>query len=278
LEPAGPVYTVQLFAPLLEALLALLRGMPDEVWQRPTLARAWTVHDVAAHLLDGDLRKIAVCRDGHRLTPDRPLRGARDLVDWLNQLNASGVQTFRRLSPRLLTDLLEVTGAWVIELVRALPPHETAMYPVAWAGEARSENWMDIGREYTERWHHQMQIRDAVGADLLLGPAWTVPLLDLSLMALPPVYAGCDAPEGTTIVVEVTGPVSGAWSLVRERAAWTLWRNTTSRPAARITIDADSIWRMLYNAYTSGEARVRTTVEGEERLIAPFFDVRSVMV
>jgi uncharacterized protein (TIGR03083 family) len=278
MEPPRPVYTVQLFAPLLEALLSLLRGLPDGAWQRPTLAGQWTVYDIAAHLLDGDLRKIAVYRDGRQLTPDRPLNGPRDLVDWLNALNASGVEMLRRLSPRLLTDLLEITGGWIVELVQALPPHGNAIFPVAWAGEARSENWMDIGREYTERWHHQMQIRDAVGASLLLEPAWMDPLLDLSLRALPPVYAGCDAPEHTTVVVEVTGQMRGAWSLVREQAAWTVRRGASSSPAARIAIDADAIWRLFYNACTSGEARLRARVEGEERLIAPFFGVRSVMV
>jgi hypothetical protein len=52
--------------------------------------------------------------------------------------------------------------------VAALPPHAEAPFGVAWAGETRSANWLDTGREYTERWHHQMQIRDAVGAPPLL--------------------------------------------------------------------------------------------------------------
>jgi uncharacterized protein (TIGR03083 family) len=278
MEPVGPVITVQLFAPLLRELLTLLRGLPASAWSRPTLASRWTVHDIAGHLLDGDLRKIAAGRDGQLLTPDRPLHGPRDLVDWLNALNASGVEMFRRLSPRLLTDLLEVTGAWVVELIQALPPHGTALFPVAWAGETRSENWMDIGREYTERWHHQMQIRDAVGAPLLLAPQWIEPLLGLSLRALPPVYAACAAPAGATLAIEVTGQTSGAWSLVRQADGWSLWRGASGDPSARIAIDADAIWRLLYNASTADEARHRATVEGDERLIAPFFGVRSVMV
>ena len=79
-------------------------------------------------------------------------------------LNARWVAVSRRLSPRVLTDLLEVVGAQAAAFLAALPPHETAFWPVAWAGEARSENWMDVGRDYTEYWHHQQQIRDAVGA------------------------------------------------------------------------------------------------------------------
>ena len=278
MQPVSPVETVPLFAPLLAELLTLLRGLPAPAWSRPTLARQWTVHDIAAHLLDGDLRKIAASRDGQQLTPDRPLRSPRDLVDWLNGLNASGVQTFGRLSPRLLVDLLEVAGGWVINLLQALPPHGSSLYPVAWAGEARSENWMDIGREYTERWHHQMQIRDAVGAALLLEPKWLDPLLDLSLRALPPVYAGCEAPDGAALTIEVTAQMNAAWTLRREHRGWILYRGRSVAPTARITLDADVIWRVLYNAITADEARRRAAVEGDDRLIAPFFAARSVMV
>jgi hypothetical protein len=252
--------------------------LPAPAWSRPTLARQWTVHDIAAHLLDGDLRKVSASRDGQQLTPDRPLRSPRDLVDWLNGLNASGVQTFGRLSPRLLVDLLGVAGGWVVNLLQALPPHGSSLYPVAWAGEARSENWMDIGREYTERWHHQMQIRDAVGAELLLEPKWLDPLLDLSLRALPPVYAGCEASDGAALTIEVTAQMNAAWTLRREHRAWILYRGQSVAPTARITIDADVIWRVLYNAITAAEARRRAAVEGDDRLVAPFFAARSVMV
>ena len=37
------------------ALIELLRGLPDDAWNLPVGAGEWTVRDVAAHLLDGDL-------------------------------------------------------------------------------------------------------------------------------------------------------------------------------------------------------------------------------
>jgi hypothetical protein len=30
------------------------------------------------------------------------------------------------------------------------------MFPVAWAGEERSANWFDVGREYTERFSKRL--------------------------------------------------------------------------------------------------------------------------
>ena len=42
-------------------------------------------------------------------------------------------------------------------------PDAPAVFSVAWAGEDKSAHWFDVAREYTEKWHHQQQIRDAVG-------------------------------------------------------------------------------------------------------------------
>jgi mycothiol maleylpyruvate isomerase-like protein len=273
--PLKPVYTADLFPSLHRELIALLRGLGDDDWQRLTVAGAWRVRDVAAHLLDVDLRKISGSRDGHGAKPDAPLETYEDLVRFLNHLNAEWVRTARRLSPRLLTDLLEVSGPLVSELVAALPPHGEARLAVAWAGEERSENWFDIGREYTERWHHQMQIRDAVGAPGLLGQRWLHPILDLSVRALPRAYSGVSAGEGTAVVLQVD---ADAWSLVRSGEVWHVWRGAAPRPAVAVRFEPDAAWRLLYNALTPEAARERALIVGDAALAEPLFAARSVMV
>ena len=61
-----------------------------------------------------------------------------------------------------------VTKIWL----RVMPVPETIRTLAAFfpspeaAGEAVSANWFDVAREFTERWHHQQQIRLAIG-----GPA-----------------------------------------------------------------------------------------------------------
>ena len=67
MEPLAPIYTAELFRPLHRELIALLRGLDSDRWVAPTIAGSWRVRDVAAHLLDGDLRKLSGGRDGHRL-------------------------------------------------------------------------------------------------------------------------------------------------------------------------------------------------------------------
>lgn len=278
LERLAPRYTAELFAPLHRELLDLLRSLAAADWERPTVAGAWRVRDIAAHLLDGDLRKLSMHRDGHPIRPDRPIHGYRDLVGFIDALNAGGLAYAQRLSPRLLTDLLEVTGKWVAELVEGLDPHAPAAIPVAWAGESTSENWMDTGREYTERWHHQAQIRDAVGLPGLLDGRWLVPLLDLSVRALPPAYAGTDAAEGTALALVVTGEDRWAWTLVREDGRWELYRGEPDDPAATVTATPSAAWRLFYNALPLQRARQELTVEGDEALAGPLLGARSVMV
>ncbi len=41
----------------------------------------------------------------------------------------------------------------------------------------------------TGRWHHQAQLRDALGVARLLGRRWREPLMDLSVRVLPVAFA-----------------------------------------------------------------------------------------
>ncbi|HEX9942264.1 MAG TPA: maleylpyruvate isomerase N-terminal domain-containing protein [Thermoanaerobaculia bacterium] len=278
MQPLGPLYTADLFPPLHRELIALLRGLDAADWERPTMAGSWRVRDVAAHLLDVMLRKLSAYRDGHIPAPEEPVVSHEDLVRFLNGLNAEWVRVARRLSPRVLIELLEVTGPRVCELIASLPPHGESLFAVAWAGEQRSENWLDTGREYTEWWHHQMQIRDATGAPLLLERRWLHPLLDLSVRALPRAYSAVSAKDGTAIVFEVTGDAGDVWSLLREEGAWRVWRGAAPERATTVRLDGDSAWRLLYNALPAETARERAVVEGGAALAEPLFAARSVMV
>lgn len=261
-----------LFAPLHRELIGLLRSLPDDAWGRPTVAGKWRVRDVAAHLLDGMLRKLSAHRDGHMLRlGDQPPRSYDDVVSLINSLNATGVAYGERLSTRLLVELLEIAGTWLSDFVAALDPTAPALFPVAWAGETESQNWMDTGREYTEHWHHQMQIRDAVGAPLLLEDVWYEPLLSFSVRALPRTYAAVSAAVGTRINVQVD---KWAWCLVREAGEWRLYSGSAAEPDASVRIPFEQAWRLFYNA--AAEAHLQ--IEGDRELGLHLLNARSVMV
>ena len=269
--------TAELFLPLQRELVALLRELSEADWSRPTVAREWTVKDVAAHLLDTDLRRLSTQRDAHKPFV-KEFGGYEELVVFLNHLNAAWVEMARRLSPRVLTDLLEWTGPQVAELFVSLAPDDEAFFPVAWAGEERSVNWMDVGREYTEKWHHQAQIRDAVGADALDSRRWLGPVLKLSMYALPHAFRECEADEGSALSVRVEGEAGGGWHILRARGGWELREGEATDASARVRLDADTAWRLFYNALPRDEAASRVEASGDRRLCETFLGVRSVMV
>jgi hypothetical protein len=276
LTPPGPCFTSHLFRPLHVELLTLLRGLSGDEWLRQTVAPKWRVRDVAAHMLDGMMRRIAAGRDGHTLPVDKPPASERELTAFINDLNATGVSYAARLSPRLIVELLDYAGAQLAALFEAMPPYDKAVFAVSWAGESESRNWMDIGREYTEHWHHQMQIRDATSRPLLLlEPQWMTPLLDISVRALPHSFRDVAAATGTALTLIVHGPTSGAWTLTRDASAWQLFDGADPNAAAVIRMPADVAWRVLYNApFDAGEVRI----EGDAALAAPLLNTRSVIV
>lgn len=277
LKPLEPLFVAGLFPGLHRELLELLRSLRDDDWLRPTAARRWCVRDVAAHLLDVQIRRLSGLRDHHRPAPPGPIESYGDLVRFLDGLNSQWVEAARRISPRLLIEFLELVGPQLASCLATLDPYTPAL-PVAWAGEESSPAWFDIAREYTEHWHHQAQIRDAVGAPGLVSREWLHPMLDTSMRALPHAWRDTAAEEGTAVVFEVTGEAGDTWSLVRGAQKWTLFWGEPEEARCRLTFSDDTAWRLLYNSLSPEEAGPRVEVTGDRALAEPLLRTRSVMV
>jgi uncharacterized protein (TIGR03083 family) len=273
-----PIFVAELFCQIHGELLSLLRNLSGGDWSRPTAARLWTVKDVAAHLLDSDVRRLSYQRDkAPMVPPEAPIENHRDLVNFLNQLNADWVRAARRISPRLLIEFLEVTGAQVCELFKSLDPFAPALFGVGWAGEQESQNWFDVAREYTEKWHHQQQIRDAVGAPALTGRKWLFPVLDTFLRGLPHTYRETQADERSSVAFIIAGEAGGAWTLKREGGAWSLYTGEGEGAACEVRMDQDAAWRLLTKGLSREEAEARIEIIGDHRLGKPILGMLAVM-
>jgi len=265
LRPLEPVLVLDRFAPLHAQLIALLRGLAPDDWGRPTACALWSVRDIAAHLLDDDLRRLSFHRDAQPPPAAGPMGGA-ELVAFVNRMNAEWVAVARRMSPRVIVDLLEVTGPWVLDLFRATDPFAPAHWAVTWAGEDASPHWFDVGRDYTERWLHQQQIRDAVGAAPLTGRAWLHPVLDLFVRALPYTYRDTPAEAGSLVGVAIEGEAGGDWSLRREESGWRLYGGRLPGATATVTMSDDTAWRIFSKGLKGEAARARVTIGGDQAL------------
>jgi hypothetical protein len=277
ITPVQPILTAHLFPGLHRELMSLLRSLEPDHWRHLATSK-WTVKDVAAHLLDGDVRQISFRRDGlPPVPPPFPIETYADLVRFLNGLNHTWVDACQRMSPALLVELHALTGPIVAEIFQKLDPSGPALFGVAWAGETESQNWFDTAREYTERWHHQQQIRDAVGAPGLTDREWLHPVIDTFMRALPHAYRHCDAPDGTVVAFHVTGEAGGDWAMQRDRGAWRLYRGETPDASCRLQTDPDTTWRTMTKGLKPREAARRIRVDGEEELAAPFRGALAIM-
>ena len=139
LKPPAPRYVADLFAPLHRELIALLRELTPEQWERPTVAGAWRVRDVAAHMLDGMLRKLS-----RGSSAQRPL-SYEEVVALINELNATGVAYWQRHSPEVLSDLLAQQRAGF----EANPQDAKLLVPAALPKEVDVKQfaaWVSVGR------------------------------------------------------------------------------------------------------------------------------------
>jgi uncharacterized protein (TIGR03083 family) len=272
-----PIDVLALFPVLDCKLQTLLRSLSPEDWQRPTLARQWTVKDVAAHLLDGNLRTLSMLRDGHYgEAPDE--FDYAGLVAFLNRLNGEWVRAARRLSPAVLVELLAQSGAEYTAYLHTLDPWAPAVFSVAWAGEAESKNWFHVARDYTEKWHHQQQIREAVGQPAeLLTPTLYRPLLDTLLRGLPHALRDVPAPVGTVVQVRIASASGGVWQTEKTADRWQL--RATPAPGAPLAAEVELAPEVAWKVFTKGldPTEAAAQVRGDADLGAAVLRLVAVM-
>ena len=274
-----PTDTRMLFRPVSAELVTLLRALRPADWERPTVAGTWVVRDIVAHLVDVAGRRLSFHRDGMTPPPPPfPITSDRDFVDFINWLNAQWISSAKRFSPRLLTDLFERASRELAEWFEELPLEAAALFGVSWAGEQSSEGWFDVGREFTELWHHQQQIRMAVGAPSLDDPRYLRAVLQISMRVLPHTFRDVQANPGETVHVDVTGGAGGQWTLRRDAQRWRLSGGVPLAATTRIRLTDDVAWRLLYNALSEAEAAEAVQVEGRRDLARLLLRARSVIV
>ncbi len=272
-----PIITLHLFPILDQKLIGLLSSLEKEDWDKPTLAKQWTVKDIVAHLLDGNLRTLSMLRDGYYGEKPKDVDTYHGMVGYLNRLNADWVKAFKRISPEVLIELLENSGREYLDYLNQLDLAENATWAVAWAGEIESKNWFHIAREYTEKWHHQKQIREAVGVEGLMERELYFPLIQTFMMALPHTYRNVKAIDGSTIAVVITGDSGGKWIIEYAKETWKFVENEIANPSAQVEIGQEDAWKLFTKGLSHDEAIHRINFNGNIELGKEILKMVAVM-
>lgn len=264
-QPAIPIDVVDLLPLLDNKLITLLKSLTPGEWQMQTIAKRWKVKDVAAHLLDSNIRILSIFRDDYY--GEQPnINSHQDLVDFLNGLNADWVKAMKRTSPQMLILLHETTGPLFCGYFKSLNPFEKSVFAVDWAGETESKNWMEIAREYTEKWLHQQQIRDAVNQPGLLTRELYFPFINIFMLALPHTYRAVPAGNGTIVKVTVTTDIGGSWFLLRAGDKWELIKEYLQEPTTEIIIDPDTSWKSFSRSLRPEQIKNKVVIKGDRTI------------
>ncbi len=275
MEIPSPILVADRFPALLDRLVDLLSDLSAEEWARPTVATGWSVKDVALHLLGDDVGILSGKRDG--FSEGRwKAETWEELVALINRSNDRWLQATRRISPRLLCELLRFTGDRANALFLSLDPFALGG-PVSWAGPEPAPVWLDVAREFTERWHHQQHIRDALGRPGCTEAYFLKPVLATFVRALPQTYRQVEAALGTCVRLTITGDSGGEWSVAREGATWQLYEGRSPDPQAEVELPEEVAWRLFTRGISAAQAGASSRLLGDTRLAQKALETVSIL-
>lgn len=274
------IETLHLFPELNRNLINLLQDFEIDEWTQQSPIKGRTVKDIASHILDGSLRRISIQRDNFSDTSNKvDIKSYSDLIDLIQELNTDWIFATRRLSPKILVDLIEYSENQLYNFFKSLLPYDKALFPVAWAGEFESENWFDIAREYTEKWHHQMQIRLATNRPLLMDKKHIEPLYDTFMLGLPNLYKDfTNYPIGETLKITLTGKLNKTWFLEKQATKWFILEETENIVNTEILFPEQEAWKIFTNTDRDKEEyKNKIQISGDKKIGYKLLDLVTVM-
>lgn len=184
-----------------DALAAIVRGIPDEDWERPTPAAGWTVRDHIAHLayFDSAARLSMVDPDAFRAAR------AEAMAD-IERFVAATLSYGEGMSGAELLDRFTEERRGLVEAAVALP--EGVRIP--WYGPDMSVP-SKITARIMETWAHGQDVADALGATR--PPTDRIRhVCDIGIRARPFSYRsrGLEVPD-TPLRVELVAPDGSLW-------------------------------------------------------------------
>jgi len=118
----------------------------------------------------------------------------------------------------------------------------------------------------------------AVDAPSLRDPRFLKAVIEIAVRGLPHAYRDAAAAAGDTVVIEVTGPAGGTWTLMRGAQRWTLQAGGPETATTRVQLTDQAAWKLLFNALPEGEVAAAVRVDGQPTLAAPLVRARSIIV
>ncbi len=252
-----------------EDLLGFVGFLTDDEWFFPTQVPGWTVKDLALHILDDDLGWLSRGRD-HDRSGRLDVDGS-GFVDALNRKNQHWVAAAQQLSRRVVLGLLE----WAGQQMDAYYATQslTSSGRVTWASDHPVPNWFDLAQDLSERWVHQMQMREAVDRVAAYRDDYLPVIMQTFVWAFPHQYRAAAEP-GTRVLLDLgAGEV---WTLTSDGTRWDLGPRAVGEVhVVEVHADRDNGWRWLTGGDLAQGALHRS---GPPDLVDQLMKVRAILV
>ena len=251
-----------------EDLLGFVGSLTDGEWFSATKVPGWTVKDLSLHILDDDLGWLSRGRDRDR-------SGRLDVddsgfIDALNCKNQAWVEGAGQLSRRVVLGLLEWAGQQMDDYYAT--QSLTSPGHVTWASDDPVPNWFDLAQDLTERWVHQIQMREAIHRVGAYRDDYVNVVMQTFVWAFPHQYRA-NAKPGSRVLLDLgTG---GEWALTSDGVRWHLGPHVAGEATvAEVHADDDTAWRWLTGG-DLGEGALHTF--GPTELVGPLLQVRAIL-
>jgi hypothetical protein len=219
---------------------------------------------------------ISWLRDGFRGTPAPNGADEQGFIAWLDDLQATWVDAARRLSPRLVIELLEWSMTGIGEAMDEQDQSAVTAH-VSWASAEPVPVWVDHARELTEKWIHRQQILQALGQPTDLRPDLARPVLEALRWAYPYRLGRHVREPGAYVEIDIIDEQIGQrWRLVSNGESWAFDSVGPTVKVASMSLSGDQAWRLLTNNYDSATHDALQTT-GDPEIVATLVLTRAII-
>ncbi|MFI6444829.1 maleylpyruvate isomerase family mycothiol-dependent enzyme [Kitasatospora sp. NPDC050543] len=252
----------------IESISELVAPLPADAWNRATECPGWSVRDVVSHVIAFESELLGDPRPIHSLPRD-----LRHVTNEFARYVELPVDKRRCHTSPEMTGELEYT---IIRRSRALrtaryEPNEQVRWP---AGPlSRDLPYHELLRlRVFDVWVHEQDLRRALHRPGNLDSAAALVTRDHLLEGLPKVIAKrAGAPAGSTVAVDVTGPVEFLRSVrVDANGRGSLDTTISLAPDVRLTLDWETYVRLACGRGRPGPVRIDGDEELAARILASF--------
>lgn len=238
---------------------AVGHDLAPEEWDVVTECPGWTVRDQVSHIIGTESILLG------RAAPPAAPPGLAHVLNPIGEINEAWVEARRRMSGKqIVAEFEEVTSARLAAL-RAMTDAELEAETPSPIGRVPYATFMDV--RVMDCWVHEQDIRRAVNRPGHLdGPAAHAAVRRL-LGSFPFVVGKRVAPpDGTTVRLELTGPVQRTVSVgVRDGRAGLL-ESDPAEPTVAIITDSGTYACLVAGRWTAAKAGSAVTVRGDGQL------------